>query len=68
VIAMATLHIVQVKSANGTNPAQRHTLASLGLRGIGSETSRPDGPALRGMIRAVDHLVKVSSAEADRDG
>jgi large subunit ribosomal protein L30 len=67
-MTMATLHIVQVKSANGANAAQRHTLASLGLRGIGSESSRPDGPALRGMIRAVDHLVKVSSAEADTDG
>jgi len=67
-MTIATLHIVQVKSANGSNAAQRQTLASLGLRGIRSETSKPDGPALRGMIRAVDHLVKVSSAEAERDG
>jgi large subunit ribosomal protein L30 len=65
---VATLHIVQVKSANGSNAGQRQTLASLGLRGIGSETSRPDGQALRGMIRAVAHLVKVSPAEGNGDG
>jgi large subunit ribosomal protein L30 len=68
---MATLQIVQVKSANGTNAAQRGTLRSLGLRGIGSTTARPDNPALRGMIRAVGHLVEVSDKEGskeDRDG
>jgi large subunit ribosomal protein L30 len=67
----STLRIVQVKSANGANPAQRGTLDSLGLRGIGSATERPDHPAVRGMIRAVDHLVEVSesgSAKAGGDG
>ena len=60
----STLHIVQVKSANGANPSQRDTLRSLGLRGIGSATERPDQPALRGMLRAVGHLIEVSGDEA----
>jgi large subunit ribosomal protein L30 len=54
-----TLRIKQVKSANGANPAQRGTLRTLGLRRIGATTERPDHPAVRGMIRAVRHLVDV---------
>ena len=60
---MATLQIVQVKSSNGTNPAQRDTLRSLGLKGIGTSTARPDSPVVRGMIRTVDHLVLVSTED-----
>jgi large subunit ribosomal protein L30 len=62
----STLHIVQVKSANGANPAQRDTLRSLGLRGIGSTTDRPDHPALRGMLRTVGHLIEVSGSAASK--
>jgi large subunit ribosomal protein L30 len=62
----STLRIVQVKSANGANPAQRDTLRSLGLRGIGSTTERADNPALKGMLRAVGHLIEVSGAEASK--
>jgi large subunit ribosomal protein L30 len=61
------LHIVQVKSANGANPAQRDTLRSLGLRGIGSETERADNPALQGMLRAVGHLIEVSGADGTKE-
>jgi large subunit ribosomal protein L30 len=57
----STVRIVQVKSANGASPAQRETLRSLGLRGIGKVTERPDHPTLRGMVRTVDHLVEVST-------
>jgi large subunit ribosomal protein L30 len=56
---MSTLVITQRKSANGANRPQRETLRSLGLRGIGTTTERPDRPELRGMLRAVSHLVKV---------
>jgi large subunit ribosomal protein L30 len=63
----STLEIVQVKSANGANPAQRDTLRSLGLRGIGSKTERPDSPALQGMLRAVGHLIEVSGPRASEE-
>jgi large subunit ribosomal protein L30 len=59
----ATLRITQRRSPSGTLPNQRHTLRTLGLRGIGRTVERPDSPELRGMIRTVEHLVEVSSAE-----
>ena len=56
---MATIKITQVKSANGTNQAQRSTLESLGLRGINKSVERPDSPQLRGMVHRVRHLITV---------
>jgi large subunit ribosomal protein L30 len=54
-----TLRITQHKSANGANPRQRDTLRTLGLGKIGRSTERSDGPAVRGAIHRVRHLVKV---------
>jgi large subunit ribosomal protein L30 len=63
------LRITQVKSSNGANPGQRDTLRTLGLRRIGSTTERPDHPTVRGMIRAVNHLVVVENqAGTSSDG
>jgi large subunit ribosomal protein L30 len=56
---MATLHITQVKSANGSNPKQRATLKTLGLGKIGRTTEREDHPTVRGLVHSVRHLVKV---------
>jgi large subunit ribosomal protein L30 len=58
------LRIQQVKSANGANPAQRDTLRTLGLHGIGTVVERPDAPEFRGMVRAVAHLVKTDDEGA----
>jgi|RhiMetdeSRZDD1v2_1073273.scaffolds.fasta_scaffold926202_2 large subunit ribosomal protein L30 len=55
----AVLSIKQLRSANGSDRAQRETLRTLGLRGIGSTSERADGPAIRGMLRKVAHLVAV---------
>jgi large subunit ribosomal protein L30 len=60
------LRIKQVKSANGANPAQRDTLRTLGLHGIGTVVERPDRPEFRGMVRTVAHLVKTDEPQADR--
>ena len=60
-----TLHIVQRRSANGTNPAQRETLRSLGLNGIGKSATRPDNEQIRGMIRRVGHLVEVTGGDGE---
>ena len=62
---MAALRIEQVKSSNGASPAQRDTLRTLGLRGIGTSTERPDEPNFRGMVETVRHLVRV---ERPNDG
>ncbi|MDR1441370.1 MAG: 50S ribosomal protein L30 [Bifidobacteriaceae bacterium] len=60
---MTTLKITQVKSGIGGKQYQRATLRSLGLRKIGQSVDRPDGPAVRGMIRTVAHLVKVEEID-----
>ena len=59
------VRIRQLRSANGSDRAQRETLRTLGLRGIRSESTRPDNPAIRGMLDKVAHLVTVEEA---RDG
>jgi large subunit ribosomal protein L30 len=56
---MADVALKQTRSANGANGAQRATLRSLNLGGIGREAKHADTPQLRGMIRAVSHLVEV---------
>jgi large subunit ribosomal protein L30 len=53
------IQITQLRSSNGSDRAQRETLRTLGLRGIGSTSRRPDQPATRGMVRKVAHLVAV---------
>jgi large subunit ribosomal protein L30 len=53
------LVIRQRRSSAGANRPQRETLRTLGLHGIGTSTERPDGPALRGLLRRVAHLVEV---------
>ncbi|MGH2979106.1 MAG: 50S ribosomal protein L30 [Solirubrobacterales bacterium] len=57
--------ITQLRSANGSDRAQRETLRTLGLRGIGSSSRRADGPAIRGMLRKVSHLVTVEQGTDD---
>jgi large subunit ribosomal protein L30 len=61
-----TLRITLRRSANGARQSQRDTLRSLGLRRIGSSVERPDGSQLRGMIKAVDHLVEVSEPKVPK--
>lgn len=56
---MADVALKQVRSSNGAPAAQRATLRSLKLGRIGSEAKHADTPQLRGMIRAVSHLVEV---------
>ena len=56
---MADGQLKQVRSANGASEAQRQTRRSLKLGRIGRQSSHGDSPQLRGMIRAVRHLVEV---------
>ncbi len=57
---MADVQLKQIRSANGASGVQRDTLRSLKLGRIGSEAKHADSPQLRGMIRAVAHLVEVN--------
>jgi large subunit ribosomal protein L30 len=64
VTTMAELSITQTKSGIGGTSRQRETLKTLGLRRIGASVTREDRPEVRGMIRAVAHLVKVEEVNA----
>jgi large subunit ribosomal protein L30 len=57
---VAEVQVKQVRSSNGASAAQRDTLQALRLGRIGREAKHADTPQLRGMLRAVDHLVEVS--------
>ena len=59
---MSALKITQRRSHNGANERQLDTLRSLGLRRIGHTVQREDSPQLRGMVRAVRHLVRVEGS------
>ena len=56
---MADVALKQVRSSNGASAVQRETLRSLKLGRIGRASKHADTPQLRGMIRAVSHLVEV---------
>lgn len=58
------LKITQVKSAIGYRKRAKLTLEALGLRRMHQTVIKPDNPAIRGMIRAVSHLVKVEEVES----
>ena len=59
----AMLTITQTKSEIGQMPAARKTLRALGLTKIGSSVQQPDVPTIRGMVRAVRHLVAVEEVK-----
>jgi large subunit ribosomal protein L30 len=56
------IQITQLRSANGSDRTQRETLRTLGLHGIGTSSTRVDGPAMRGMVNKVAHLVSAEPA------
>ena len=48
-----------VRSVIGTRSDHRDTVRGLGLRRVNDERALEDTPAVRGMIRKVDYLVKI---------
>ncbi len=57
--AKKTVTVRQVKSANRKPAIQTATLKGLGLGKIRRTRTLEDTPAIRGMIRAVAHLVEI---------
>lgn len=57
------LDITLIRSPIGYNQRQKRTVAALGLRKLNQTVVRPDNPAVRGMVRAIEHLVKVEYSE-----
>ena len=56
---MAQLKVTQVRSATSRGAKQRGTIRALGLKRIGHTVTHDDKPEIRGMLRAVGHLVEV---------
>jgi len=57
-----TLKVTQIRSPNNREEWQRSTLIGLGLNKMHRSRELEDTPAVRGMINAVKHLVKVDEA------
>jgi large subunit ribosomal protein L30 len=56
---MAKVRVTQVRSQIGQTQRHRGTLRALGLGKIGRSAEHEEGPVLAGMLRKVNHLVKV---------
>ena len=54
-----TVFVTLVRSPIGYTKDQKATVLALGLRKMHQTIEHRDTPALRGMIRKVEHLVKV---------
>ena len=61
---MAKVKITQVRSAEDRIAKQRGTIRALGLKRLGHSVVHEDRPQLRGMIRTVQHLVKVEEVDS----
>ena len=59
---MANLKITLVKSTIGAVPKHKKTVEALGLKKVNKTVALPDNAATRGMIKQVQHLVKVEEA------
>ena len=60
---MPKLRVRQIHSVAGRKPGQKETLIGLGLNKLNRERVLEDTPAVRGMIRAVAHLVTVEQVD-----
>jgi len=54
-----TITVTQVKSGIGSTKKIRATLVGLGLTRMEKTVTRKDTPEIRGMIKKVQHLVRV---------
>lgn len=53
------LKVTLVKSTIGAIPKHRATVEAMGLRKLNKTVELPDNAATRGMVKQVQHLVKV---------
>lgn len=57
-----TLKITQVHSAIDRKDDQKRTLRALGIRRLHHTVTHEDTPQIRGMVKKVEHLVRVEAA------
>ncbi len=53
------LKVTLVKSTIGAIPKHRATVAALGLRKVNKTVELPNNASVQGMVKQVQHLVKV---------
>ena len=54
-----TLKITQVKSRIGYKKKAKATLDAMGLKKMNQSVELPDNPAIRGMVKKIEYLIKV---------
>ena len=59
-MANNTLKVMLVRSPNSAKAKHQATVMGLGLKRMHQTRELEDTPAVRGMIKAVQHLVKVA--------
>lgn len=55
----AKIKVKWYKSAIGYNQKQRESVRGLGLRRLNDVVELNDTPAIRGMVKKINHLVKI---------
>ena len=59
---MPELKITLKRSPIGFNEDQKRTVRALGLKKLNQTVVRPDNDQIRGMVRAVGHMLEVENA------
>jgi large subunit ribosomal protein L30 len=62
-MAKKTITLKQVRSPNRRPERQTETLIGLGLNKLGRTSTLEDTPAMRGMLKKVQHLVQVEEGK-----
>lgn len=57
------LKITQIRSAIDRPKDQKATIEALGIRKLNNSVIKKDTPQIRGMIRKVNHLLKVEEVK-----
>jgi large subunit ribosomal protein L30 len=60
---MAKIKVTQIRSASDKGRKQRGTIRALGLKRLGDSAVHDDKPEIRGMIRAVEHLIEIEEVK-----
>lgn len=58
---MARVRVTKVKSTIEKDERQKRTMQALGLNKIGASNELENTPAVAGMIKKVQHLIKVEN-------
>jgi large subunit ribosomal protein L30 len=60
---MPDLKITLTRSPIGYSETQKRTVKALGLNKMHQTVVRPDNDAIRGMIKAIEHMLHVEAGE-----